>query len=96
MSGVDAIRLRPEDNVATVLRPVGARETILVRCGGEMTTLVAAEAIPTCHKISVAPIADGAAVLKYGQSIGHATAPVGIGRHVHIHNLRSARARAPS
>ncbi len=90
----DAIRLRPEDNVATVLRPVAAGESIHVRCGAEVTTLVAADPIPMCHKVSVVPITEGQPVIKYGQSIGQAISAVRVGVHVHVHNLRSARARA--
>ena len=93
MSDIDAIRLRPEDNVATMLRAVAEGEAVRVRGGDEVTTLVAQDAIPLCHKISLAPIARGHPVVKYGQSIGDATAPVAAGQHVHIHNLRSARAR---
>ena len=92
--GADAIRLSPEDNVATVLRPVSAGQRIQVRCGADVTTLAAADAIPMCHKISVSPIQEGHMVIKHGQSIGEARAAVGPGRHVHVHNLRSARARA--
>jgi altronate dehydratase small subunit len=94
VTGVDAIRLQSEDNVATVLRPVAAGETIVVGSAGTGRTLLAQDAIPMCHKISVAPIAAGAPVMKYGHSIGTATVPVEEGRHVHVHNLRSARARA--
>ena len=90
----DAIRLQPEDNVATVLRSISAGETIQVRCGIETTTMIANEPIPLCHKISVVSIIEGQAVIKYGQSIGHAQTAVRAGVHVHIHNLRSARARA--
>ncbi len=93
-AGADAIRLQPEDNVATVLRPVAAGESIRVRCGADVTTLAAADAVPICHKISVSPIQEGQAVMKYGHSIGEARTAVGPGRHVHVHNLRSARARA--
>ena len=95
-SGADAIRLQPEDNVATVLRPVAAGESIQVRCGAALAILIAADAVPLCHKISVAPIQEGGAVVKYGHSIGRARMAVGPGRHVHVHNLRSARAGTPS
>lgn len=94
MGGVDAIRLTPEDNVATVLRPVGPGEAVRVRCGADVTTLVAADAIPMCHKISVSPIEEGQAVIKYGHRVGDAVVSVAAGRHVHVHNLRSARAKA--
>ena len=92
MNGVDAIRLRPDDNVATVLRAVAAGETLYVLGGSEVTPLVAQDAIPLCHKISLGAIEQGRPVRKYGQSIGNAIVPVAAGRHVHIHNLRSARA----
>ena len=91
---VDAIRLSPLDNVATVLRPVASGESLRVRCGGEVVPVLAREAIPLCHKISLAAIAPGAPVVKYGQPIGDAFAAIGEGCHVHVHNMRSARARA--
>lgn len=96
MTGVDAIRLAPADNVATVLRPVAAGDPIRVRCGADVTTLRALDPIPMCHKISVLPIEKGQAVIKYGHGIGTASARVEAGRHVHVHNLRSARARVPA
>lgn len=88
----DAIRLSPSDNVATVLRPVSAGETVRIGAGG--AALTARDAIPLCHKIALAPIAPGEAVLKYGHPIGRATERIEAGRHVHVHNLRSARAAA--
>ena len=91
-AGFDAIRLSLDDNVATVLRQVAAGEALRVRCGNAVLAVLAEEPIPLCHKISLAPIAAGAAVVKYGQPIGKALAPVGEGRHVHVHNMRSARA----
>lgn len=90
---VDAIRLAKEDNVATVLRAVSAGEAVRVRFGPDVTILRAADAIPMCHKIGLVAIGDGQMVVKYGQSIGRATAPVAAGAHVHVHNLRSDRAR---
>ena len=94
MSEVDAICLAGDDNVATVLRPVAAGEAIRIRQAGAVTMLTAAEAIPMCHKVCVAPIGPGQPVVKYGHSIGNATAAVALGHHVHVHNLRSARAQA--
>ena len=95
-SAVDAIRLSPADNVATVLRPVASGETLRVRCGGEVASVTAGEAIPLCHKISLAAIPAGSPVTKYGQKIGEAFAAVGEGCHVHVHNMRSTRGRAPA
>ncbi len=76
MTDADAIRLTPEDNVATVLRAVRPGERLQVRCGGVVSDVLARDAIPLCHKISLARIADG--------------------QHVHVHNMRSARAKGPA
>lgn len=84
-----ALRLEPEDNVATALDDLVAGEAIAL---GD-TTLTLAEAIPLCHKLAIAPIAKGAAVIKYGHPIGLATRDIKAGTHVHIHNMRSARDR---
>ena len=49
--------------------------------------LVSAAAISQGHKIALHPIASGQPVRKYGQVIGIATADIGKGEHVHVHNL---------
>ncbi|MDN5568893.1 MAG: UxaA family hydrolase [Paracoccus sp. (in: a-proteobacteria)] len=38
------------------------------------------------HKIARADIVQGQAVVKYGQTIGYATADIAAGDHVHGHN----------
>ena len=90
---VDAISLSPADNVATALRAVGPGERLRVRCGAAVATVVALEPIPLCHKVSLAPMEPEAPVIKYGHAIGAASAPIPAGAHVHVHNMRSARAR---
>lgn len=95
MSGMaDAIVLTSADNVATALRPLAAGEAVRVRCGERILEIVPAEAVPLCHKISLAQIGAGDAVTKYGEPIGVALEAIGPGRHVHIHNMRSNRGRA--
>lgn len=91
--GFDALRLSPQDNVATVLRTIAAGETVRVKCGDGVEPVLATEPIPFCHKISLAQIFTGEPVVKYGSAIGAASAPIAAGAHVHVHNLRSARAR---
>jgi (2R)-sulfolactate sulfo-lyase subunit alpha len=54
-------------------------------------TVAALEAIPLGHKVALADIADGDTVLKYGQDIGRAVAPIRRGGHVHVHNLKTKR-----
>jgi altronate dehydratase small subunit len=89
---MDAIRLSVRDGVATVLRPIARGERL--RIGGEgAVEMEAAEDIPLCHKIALTAHAAGDRIFKYGEPIGEAIAAIGIGAHVHIHNLRSLRAR---
>ncbi|MDE2363705.1 MAG: UxaA family hydrolase [Hyphomicrobiales bacterium] len=90
-SGFDAIRLASADNVATVLRPVACGDTLRLR-GAKDARLVASQDIPLCHKIALTALAAGDRVVKYGQTIGEATAAIRVGDHVHVHNMRSLRA----
>ncbi|MBR6744624.1 MAG: altronate dehydratase [Clostridia bacterium] len=45
--------------------------------------------VPAGHKYALRPIAEGEAVVKYGEIIGRATRPITEGEWVHTHNLRS-------
>jgi len=87
---MDAIRLSPDDNVATLLRAVTKGERVRV---GDVA-VQAAENIALCHKIALVDLKPGDRVLKYGDPIGEATQAIAAGAHVHVHNLRSLRARA--
>lgn len=81
-----ALRLRETDNVAVVKRPVAP--------GQELTNgtlrVTPATKIPFGHKMALAEIAEGAAVLKYGQIIGFAKSRISAGEHVHSHNLSAS------
>ena len=92
-ANADCIVLDARDDVATALRPIAAGDEVVVRSAAGETRLVAREAIPLCHKIALRNLANGALVRKYGQTIGEATGPIPAGAHVHVHNLRSTRAR---
>ncbi len=48
------------------------------------------EAVTHGHKIALLPIAAGDPIIKYGVTIGFATAPIAAGTWVHTHNCRSA------
>lgn len=89
MSGRSALRLAATDNVATALRDLEAGEVVLIE--GLSVTLL--EPVKLCHKLTLADLAPGAAVLKYGQPIGRTTTAIRAGAHVHVHNIRSARAK---
>ena len=81
----NAIQIDPGDNVAVALKPLNAQEMTQ----GLSPELAAVQAIPQGHKIALAPIVAGAAVIKYGHPIGYATQNIAAGCHVHTHNLRT-------
>lgn len=49
------------------------------------------EPVPLGHKFAMTDIADGADVVEYGVRVARATRAIGVGEHVHVHNVRSAR-----
>ncbi len=93
MSDWQAVVIHPDDDVAVALRPLDAGR-IRVRRGGEVVEVELAQAIPLGHKLALHDMAAGAVVRKYGEAIGAITEAVAKGGHVHVHNLRSRRARS--
>ena len=79
--------LNERDNVAVAIRALRSGDAVEV--GGRR--LAVADDIPFGHKVAVAEIGSGEGVIKYGELIGRATAPIEAGRHVHVHNVVSAR-----
>jgi altronate hydrolase len=75
-----ALRLHPEDHVATAVRSLEPGEPVLMG-------IAARGVIPRGHKVAIADIEEGAPVRKFGQIIGLATTPIAAGEHVHVHNL---------
>ncbi len=90
---IRAIRIHPDDNVATLVEPAPAGESIQVSGAGEALTVTAVEAVPRGHKVALAPIGAGGLVTKYGETIGRATAGIAPGACVHAHNLEGLRGR---
>lgn len=88
-----AIRIDPNDNVATAVEALAPGEAVHVSGSGDTLTLPAAEAVPRGHKVALAPLAAGDRVVKYGEVIGRATAEIRAGACVHIHNMEAIRAR---
>jgi altronate dehydratase len=88
-AGRQALLVDPQDNVATALVALAAGQRVAV---GEGTVTLAA-AIPQGHKFALRAIAAGEPVLKYGQPIGRATAPIAPGEHVHVHNVVTQRGK---
>jgi hypothetical protein len=83
------IVISDRDNVATALEPLDAGRCLEVN-GVSVTTT---QRIASGHKMALRPIAAGEAVIKYGSSIGLASADIPAGAHVHTHNVASSRGR---
>jgi len=77
----DFIHIHPNDNVAVALKAIPA--------GTVFAGVTAAVEIPQGHKMALQALAEGEHVIKYGFSIGHATAPVAPGDWVHTHNMKT-------
>jgi altronate dehydratase len=84
--------LHTHDNVAVALTPLAAGETVAVTGSPLLTSLAVRETIPVGHKVALCALPEGATVVKYGQPIGTVTHAIGVGEHVHTHNVVSARA----
>lgn len=88
-----AIVITARDNVATVLADIPAGARVKLRVGSEEREVEVQAAIPFGHKFALQPIPAGGAVIKYGEVMGKATAPIAPGEHVHVHNVESRRGR---
>src|SRR2546426_3348804 len=88
-----ALLLDARDTAAVALIPIHPGTAVEIRRGGATVRVVAETLIPFGHKIAVAPMAAGDPVVKYGEVIGYATTGIRPGQHVHVHNVRSDRAR---
>lgn len=60
----------------------------------EDITITAKNAIPRGHKIATKAIAKNDGIIKYGERMGHAVAPIAVGEHVHVHNILGDRLSA--
>jgi hypothetical protein len=88
-----ATALDANDNLAIVLESIAAGQEVIVDVAGKPVRVQALEAIALGHKIALVDLHPGDLLVKYGETIGEATAPIAQGAWVHVHNLRSLRAR---
>ena len=77
----DFIRIHPTDNVAVALKALPA--------GTVFDGFTARQDIPQGHKMALSAMESGDQVVKYGFSIGHATATIAPGDWVHTHNMKT-------
>ena len=75
------LTLHPQDNIAVALADIAAGEV------DNTTGLKAQQPVKQGHKIAVEAINAGQNVIRYGQTIGQATADISAGEHVHVQNL---------
>ena len=54
-------------------------------------TMDAKSDIPIGHKLAIKALANGATVIKYGVDIGRVVAPIQVGEHAHVHNIKTKR-----
>lgn len=81
------------DHVGVAVRdlPAGEPATGVTQRTRREVTVTPREPIPLGHKVALVRRQPGEEVVKYHAVIGVATAPIEVGDHVHIHNIRSAR-----
>ena len=77
----DFIQIHPNDNVAVALKTLPA--------GTVFAGVTALQEIPQGHKMALSALESGDQVVKYGFSIGHATAAISPGDWVHTHNMKT-------
>lgn len=54
-------------------------------------TVTALSDIPIGHKLAIKPLAANDTVIKYGVDIGRTVAPIKVGEHLHVHNVKTKR-----
>ncbi len=86
------LRIDHTDNVGTALDDLAPGAPAQIQGPGDLRTVTPKMAIAFGHKVALLPISAGAPVLKYGEVIGRAVAPIAVGEHVHVHNIQSQRA----
>lgn len=90
-----ALRLTPEDTVATALEPVKAGDSVELLLHGDPVRekITALNDIPYGFKVCAAPMKKGDPVVKYGLVIGRASTDIRQGELVHVHNIEGCRGR---
>lgn len=73
------------DNCLIARTALACGERILI----DGAPVVLSQDIAIGHKLARVPLVPGEKVLRYGAIIGSVTAPIGIGEHIHTHNLAS-------
>lgn len=90
-----ALKVHDKDNVATIFAngiTDGTRVEMRDKKGRAEEMTVHGQ-VPYGHKIALQDIQKGEHIIKYGESIGAASADIRKGEYVHVHNLEALRGR---
>lgn len=80
------------DHVAVAVQDVEPETARIVYMDSDReATVQVVEPVPLGHKVALIDLAGGADVIEYGVRVGRTREAIGAGRHVHVHNIRSAR-----
>ena len=79
--------LDPRDNIAVCLVDLNEGDVI----EQDDISIKVLNKIPRGHKIASRPIEKNDGIIKYGERMGHAVAPIAVGEHVHVHNILGDR-----
>ena len=82
--------LDARDNIAVCLADLAEGDVVQQ----DDITITVKNKIPRGHKIATREIAKNDGIIKYGERMGHAIAPIAIGEHVHVHNILGDRLSA--
>ena len=90
-----ALKVDDLDNVATIFANgiTDGTEVEMRDKKGNAEIIKVHGDVPYGHKIAVADIKKGEAIMKYGESIGRASCDIKKGDYVHVHNLEAMRGR---
>ena len=94
ISVIHCVLHEEKDSVAVVVVEgieAGQDMTALILDDDRTITIKANAAIPIGHKVAVKDMATGDTVMKYGTDIGKVVAPIAIGDHAHVHNIKTKR-----
>ncbi len=79
--------LDPRDNIGVCLTDLAAGDVI----EQDDFSISVLDSIPRGHKIASRSIEKNEGIIKYGERMGHAVAPIARGEHVHTHNILGDR-----
>lgn len=81
--------LHREDNVAMSLFDYKASDVVQI----DGRDIALKNPVEYGHKFALVDIGEGQPVIKYAETIGVASRDIAAGEHVHVHNVKSLRAR---